>query len=112
MITERVDASVDFKFTKNDGTCSIKELEEYIFTARMRGAEDNSRAKFTVHDGYPYANTSYTNGMSVSVPATMGGFPVVPAQPKVPSRTKARVIAASIVTLPLVLLSLLLWLAF
>ncbi len=90
-IVERVDASVDFKFPDRRGACTIKQLEEYIFNARMRGAEEDSVVTFT-KAGATY--DTYVSGMSVTVPATMGGFPVVPTEQKsLSTRTKAQAIA-------------------
>lgn len=105
-IVERVDASVDFTFPQKNGTCTVKQMEEYLFNARMRGADDGTLVKFTVQEGYPYNNQSYTKGISVAVPATMGGYPVV--TPKVVDTHKkaVRIATASGIVFGLVVLGL------
>lgn len=91
-IVERVEASVDFRFPNQTGACTVKELEEYLFNARMRGAEDESKVTFNTEPRNSYSY--YTASMTVAVPATMGGFPVVdvPSQRMNPRR-KAEALA-------------------
>lgn len=107
-IVEKVSAQVVYEFPtdKNDhrkrpvSVLTIKQFEEFLFNARMRGAEDNTTCDVLSKpywDGYSHTNQPYA--LSINVNATMDGMPVITPEPASPAAKNSFINTTTLSTL-------------
>lgn len=121
-IVEKVDAEIRYDMPriprrrhesgdpKPADNLSLKELEDFCFSIRTRGGNDETKVypnMEKIYDGYDFGK--YFVGFKVQASATMDGYPALPPAKVDPPKSGLVVTRSNAITTATILFNIVLW---